>query len=77
MKQGININIKNITARHHMDMIDIAMKDGGHLDRVSRNYKDFLEGLTSFTMTRVIWGATYEVILSYNPKTDTFTAVCS
>lgn len=29
MKQGININIKNITVGHHMDMIDITMKEGG------------------------------------------------
>lgn len=78
MTRGVNINITGITVGHHFSMIQDILSESGSLSKLTgRSREDFYAGRMLHVCTRKVWGATYEVEISYNTRTDTFIVKCS
>ena len=74
--KGINIEIRNLTNGHQMDMLQNAMKSGGSVDKALLD-EDFLVGKMAHVITRKVLGATYKIEIAYDKHNDKFIVECS
>jgi len=70
MGKGLDIKILGITVGHHFNMISEHVKDKGNLDW------SLLVNNGTQTVTRQVWGHTYEVVFSYCPYDEILIAEC-
>lgn len=75
---GINLEFRNLTKGHQLNMVHDALVEGGSLNKLSDSDKEyFYSGLGELKLRRkLFFGTVYTVLLTYDKENDKIIASC-